>query len=356
MFLLRPAQMNDLDGLAKLAEELDSLNLPADRRELETELENSCRSFTEPSSESRFMFVAEADGHVVGTSSIFAKHGKPGFPHIYFQVSEVENHSKLVGSRRLRFLSFHTDEDGPTELGGLVVSRAWRAHPLKVGLQLSMLRFLFIALHRDYFEPRLLSELMPTLREDRTTPLWDAIGAPFTGLSYAMADRLSIHNKEFILALFPREPICVELLPKEAQAVIGVTGEASKPAERMLLRIGFRFLNQVCPFDGGPHLGALTDSTTAVLESRPSVFAGEERADLASQALVVSGAGHDLRCVLTGMAVTRDLAEARLEPAAARLLGLEPGSPVWLLPVRTIPVRAGTASASALISPTSGLF
>ena len=34
------------------------------------------------------------------------------------------------------------------------------------------------------------------------------------------------------------------------------TGETSLPAQKMLERIGFRYLRQICPFDGGPHFGA----------------------------------------------------------------------------------------------------
>lgn len=346
MFLLRPAHLNDLDALLGLARELDSLNLPADRRELAAELENSGRSILRNSKESRFMFVAEVDGRVVGTSSIFAKHGVAGFPHIYFQITEVEKHSSLLGSRLLRFLSLETDEDGPTELGGLVVSPAWRLHPLKLGLQLSMMRFLFIASRPEYFETRLLSEMMPTLRPDRTSPLWDAVGHKFTNLTYAQADRLSIHNKEFILSLYPREPICMELLPEEAQAVIGVTGEASKPAERMLLRTGLKFLRQVCPFDGGPHLGAASADTVAVRQSRRVLFQGVTTADFEEQGMVMVGSGESLRCTLAQLKFTEDGQGIWLDAVGQNLLKVDCGQRVWALPLRGVSVRAEAQAAT----------
>ena len=114
----------------------------------------------------------------------------------------------------------------------------------------------------------MVSELMPPLEPDGTSLLWEALGRHFTGLSYQEADRLSRLNKEFIRTLFPQDPIWASLLPPAAQALIGVVGPNSKAVEKMLVRAGFRYAQQIDPFDGGPHFHARTDELVPVKAAR----------------------------------------------------------------------------------------
>ena len=44
--------------------------------------------------------------------------------------------------------------------------------------------------------------------------------------------------------------------PAEARNAIGKVGKDTEPVVHMLKKIGFKYLNQVDPFDGGPHLWA----------------------------------------------------------------------------------------------------
>jgi len=132
-------------------------------------------------------------------------------------------------------------------------------------------RFLFIATHRKLFRDQLLAELLPPLEPDGTSHLWEAVGRRFTDMSYAEADLLSSENKDFIRDLFPRDSIYVTLIAPDARAVIGQVGAQTKGVEKMLRRVGFKYVNRVDPFDGGPHFTAATDEVTLVKTTRTCV-------------------------------------------------------------------------------------
>ncbi len=208
MFVIRDVQRSDLPELKKLAGELDTVNLPNDEKELGSIVEQSARSFDgriRNPNEREYLFVMEdaRSEKVIGSSLIIAQHGTRDAPHIFFDVYEKEHYSHSVDKHlRHLVLSIGYNFDGPTEIGGLVVDPQFRGQG-KPGKQLSYVRFLYLAMHRARFRDRILVELLPRLEEDGRSPLWEALGRKFTGLSYQEADRLSRENKEFIQQLFP---------------------------------------------------------------------------------------------------------------------------------------------------------
>jgi arginine N-succinyltransferase len=265
----------DLPGLAELAHHLDSVNLPADDpATLEATLRLSERSFAgqEPDpGRCQYVFVIEhaLTGRLVGTSSVIGQVGRRDAPHIYFDVRSEERYSATL-DRHFRHskLQIGFSYDGPTALGGLVVAPEHRRTVHRVGSQISLVRFLFIGMHRARFRDRLVAELLPPLAPDGTSHLWEAVGRHFTGLSYREADRLSKNNKEFIRGLFPDGDIYASLLPLEAQRVVGQVGPGTLGVARLLARIGFRYAQRVDPFDGGPYYEAATDQVGPVREVR----------------------------------------------------------------------------------------
>jgi arginine N-succinyltransferase len=94
---------------------------------------------------------------------------------------------------------------------------------------------------------------MPPFAKDGNSPLWEAIGRRFMNMGYHDADLLSRSNKEFILSLFPSDNIYQTLLPIEARNAIGKVGKDTEPVRKMLESIGFKYIFEVDPFDGGPH-------------------------------------------------------------------------------------------------------
>lgn len=280
MLIFRPIERRDLSDFVALANQLDSMNLPGDPEFLESRIERSIRGFAGDLAEGepRLLVFALEDcdvGRCVGTSMLLSKHGTPGHPYYWFEISAEERHSAELGKRFVHTkLQVRSTEDGPSEIGGLMLDPAYRRHPQKCGKALSTVRFAYMSIHPDQFERQVIAEMLSAFEAPGENLLWKAFGERFTNLSYREADHLSARDKQFITDLFPRDPVYATLFPKEVQAVIGKTNESAKAARRILEKVGFLPLNQVDPFDGGPHYGAARDAITSVRERRELVLPG----------------------------------------------------------------------------------
>ncbi len=273
-FIIRSAREDDLEGLYQLAQQVYFINLPDNREILKEKIQLSLDSFSgeiEDKFQREYIFVLEnvEDQSIVGTSMIIGRHGSPRSPHMYFELREIQKYSESIHSGIIHnVLNLRFDEDGPTEIGGLVLNPQQRNNPSKLGRQLSFARFLYIKMKRRQFKDRVLSELMPPLTENGESVLWEALGRKFTNLSYPEADVLSRNNKEFVTSLFPKGDIYTCLLPGEARDAIGKVGPGTEPVKHMLEKIGFRWKQHIDPFDGGPHYWAETDKITIVRNTK----------------------------------------------------------------------------------------
>lgn len=271
-FMLRDARASDIDDIYHLSAFLNTVNLPANIKELESVIANSERSFSleeKDATKRAFLFVlTEKNGRVIGTSQVFAKHGTLTSPHLYFQVDHDEKYSETLKKYfRHRTLRLCQSFDGPCEVGSLVLDKNFRGSNAKLGRSLSYVRFIFMAMRRDLFSHQVIAELLPPLGPNFQSPLWEAIGRKFTGLDYYEADMISRSNKEFIKTLFPTCEIYCSLLPESAQEVIGQVGRYSKGAAHLLSKIGFTYSHRVDPFDGGPHFEAEQDDITLIQQT-----------------------------------------------------------------------------------------
>ena len=272
-FILRDASKQDINDICELGALLNTINLPAQKSELEQVIALSERSFSleeTNAAERCFLFVlVNAEKRVIGASQIRAQHGTLNAPHTYFQINTDERYSptlkKYFQHQTLRLVQNFC---GPTEIGSLVLAKNYRSHEAALGRQISFVRFLFIAMNKNFFRDHVLAELMPPLGPHFESALWNAIGYKFTGLDYATADMLSRKNKEFIKSLFPAGDIYLNLLPTPAQEVIGQIGPDSLGAARLLSSIGFRYSLRVDPFDGGPHFEVPTEHISIIKNAR----------------------------------------------------------------------------------------
>jgi arginine N-succinyltransferase len=341
MLLLRDAQKTDQKALRTLAAELNSVNLPLDDRALADIIDRSYRSFAgkirEPLDRS-YVFVLEdpRSGRLLGTSMVIAQHGKRDSPCTFFNVSEREHYSATIDRHfRHRVLSIGYHFDGPTEIGGLVVHPADRGGEAKPGKQLAYVRFLYLAMHRDRFREKVLAELMPPLLPDGRSLFWESCGKRFTGLEYQEADKKSRQNKEFIQQLFPPGDIYATLLPPRVQKVLGAVGPQTEGVRHLLERVGFRHVDRIDPFDGGPHYEARVEDITLVRahrrlrvserplaprEHEPEKLVGVERPEGRVR----------FRAVRAQVRVDGD--DALLSTEARELLELEPGERVHVIP------------------------
>lgn len=271
---IRAVVPGDEDQLLAVAKHLDSVNLPDDRDSIHEIVDASYKSFTGATVNPRlrqyvFALVDRAKEAIIGTSMIIAQLGRRDAPYIYFDVFDEEKYSATIDRHfHHTVLRIGYSYNGPTEIGGLVLHPDYRRVPDKLGLMISYVRFLYMAVHQDLFQDEVLAELLPPLEPDGTSHLWEALGRHFTDMSYADADFLSKKNKEFIKGLFPEGFIYASLLSKGAQGVIGKTGTQTRGVEKLLKRIGFRYAHRVDPFDGGPHYTAPMHEISLVEQTR----------------------------------------------------------------------------------------
>lgn len=257
-FIVRNIREDDFDDLMALAKQFNLLNLPAEPKILKKKIQNSVKSFAGKvaKEEAEYLFVLEDVDvkRVIGTSLILAKHGSPKYPHYFFQILEKKRQSSNLGVGFIHnVLRLGESTDGPTEVGGLMLDRGYRRRPEKLGRLLSLSRFIYMGLLPQRFESEVLCEFAPPLTDEGRSEFWEALGRRFTGMSYLEADRLSQMHKGFIKSLFPEGDIYLCLLEASARVVVGEVGEETRGALHLLEKIGFKYRNEVDPFDGGPH-------------------------------------------------------------------------------------------------------
>ena len=332
-FVLRNVHLQDLKQLSDLASQFSLLNLPADKKILAEKIERSMASFSGeiPPREAEYLFVCEdiEESLIVGSSLILAKHGTEEVPHYYFKVVKKDRYSEDLGIGFIhQVLQLKENCDGPSEIGGLLVDRNYRRRPEKLGKQISLIRFIYMGMYAEDFEKKLLCELTPPLAEAGRSEFWEALGRRFTGLPYQEADLISQKNKEFISSLFPEEDIYMTLLDSRSRLVLGRVGEETLPAQHLLEKIGFKYLHEVDPFDGGPHFGANLQDITLIKNGKWQTLANSERAAFNSSALVGFKREGEFRGIYTLCNCQEDMIS--LPAASQRVLDVEPGEKVFI--------------------------
>jgi len=339
---VRGATLADEEQLLSLAGFLNTVNLPNDRPHIRRLLEHSEGSFRGeiPRNHRKFVFLLRdrQERAAVGTSMIVAQLGRRDAPYIYLDVISEEKYSHAVDKHfHHTVLKIGFSYAGPTEIGGLVVHPEHRRGSDRLGLLISYVRFLYLTMHRDWFQEEVLAELLPPLEPDGTSHLWEALGRHFTGMSYAEADLLSSTDKTFIRDLFPSGDIYASLLSRDAQEVIGKVGAQTRGVEKMLRRIGFRYAERIDPFDGGPHFVADMNEISLVSDTRECTITSlsEGGGEAGVRALV----GLDLESApyfraLPCRVELSDNRQVRLSAEAATDLGVALGARVFVLPLR----------------------
>jgi arginine N-succinyltransferase len=329
-FRVRPARAEDFQAIYEMAKLTGGgfTNLPADKAALVDKLAHSQAAFAKTEDapgDDMYMFVLEDPdaGLVRGTCQVFSMVGQRQ-PFYSYRLSALTQYSpELNRTFRAEMLSLCTDFEGASEVGGLFLHPAERAGGL--GMLLARSRYLFIKLHRARFANKVLAELRGVIDESGGSPFWDAIAGRFFGMGFQEADSFNaVHGTQFISDLMPKTPIYTAMLAEGARSVMGVPHPSGRAALRMLEGEGFRHEGYVDIFDGGPTVACPTDQIRTILASRQLTFAGTYDEESGPTMMLAAGHLDVFACCYGRIHILAD-DQARLDPASASLLGLQPG-------------------------------
>lgn len=258
MFVVRPSQLSDLDGLHDLAKKtgIGFTTLPDHRPALEQKLQDSHDAFNNPQDDtvsSTYLLVLEDTevGKIVGTGAVITGvgRGKPFYNYRLLTQTQVSNDPVMRVDTELLHLANDFAQD--TEVGTLFLHPDYRRDNL--GKLLAKSRYMFIAANMERFSDRIFAEMRGWVDENAVSPFWEAIGRHFFGIDFKDADEINGQgNSQFIADMMPKHPIYTALLPEEARAVIGRPQDEALPAFKLLEYEGFRFAGAVDIFDAGP--------------------------------------------------------------------------------------------------------
>lgn len=304
MMVIRPVEPGDLPGLLKLAAETGGglTSLPVDEATLAARIARSQQTWRGelPKSEQGYVFVLEESesGAVVGICAIEVAVGLNDPWYNYRVGTQVHASKELNVYQALPTLFLSNDHTGSSELCTLFLDPQWRKEGN--GYLLSKSRFLFMAAFRERFNEKVVAEMRGVIDEHGYSPFWESLGKRFFAMEFSRADYLcGTGQKAFIAALMPKHPLYIDFLTPEAQAVIGKVHPQTAPARTVLEKEGFRYLNYIDIFDGGPTLECDIDRVRAIRKSRlVTTEAGETPPGDGPLCLVANEQYHEFRALL----------------------------------------------------------
>lgn len=332
-WVVRGARLDDLGAIHALAQATGRgmTTLPADRRAVARKIQRSVAAFAgaTPRESGEYLLVLEdvSSGAVLGTAGVYARVGRPHGFYSYRVSREIRFSRELGRTRSTELLTPSNDYTDATEVGTLAVAPALRRSG--AGRLLARSRYLLIAAHRDRFASRVIAEMRGWQTHDGRSPFWEAVGQRFFGVDFGIADRRSaMRGNGFIAELLPTHPICTDLLPPAAKAVVGRPHVASAPAMAMLIAEDFRFEGMVDVFDAGPQVAAETSAIRTIAACRVLGLLGRLRTGDAAPipTLLARTPLHGFRVALGRARCDAD--GVRLDEATAAALDAGPGEPL----------------------------
>jgi arginine N-succinyltransferase len=349
--LIRVASMDDLDQLLELSILVGSgmTSMPSDRKSWVDKLERSIADFhrDQASGGSDIYFMVMEDlntGTIVGSGAVYAGIGLER-PFYSYKLATISASSEKLGlTVHTRTLSLVNDFCGATEIGSLFVRPEYRRDG--IGKFLSRSRFLLLADFPERFDERVFAEMRGWLNSNTESPFWNALGQKFFGLSFQKADFISaVDGFQFISDLMPKYPVYVDLLPQDAQAVIGRPHDDAAGALRILEKEGFSYNGYVDIFDAGPTISAQLGKIRSVAQSEAVKLANIVKdTELESEtSFIVSNARlPDYRLMRMPLAIN-EAGDVSMGANCAEAMDLSVGDKIRILKERMRSKRAATA-------------
>ena len=249
-WLIKSASLTDLPALKKMALKYPLMNLPSDDRLLAKKIclsEASFASVLTLKTGVFFFLLKTKEGKIIGSSQLSTQLGTK---------AQASYSLKMFKNKKEPYLKLHITQEGPSYLGGLILEEKYRGHPLKGGKQISLIRFLFVAMYPELFRSNFRAEVAPFLDQDGKNLFFENFIRPRIKLSMEEIDYLTLSDKEKLFSLYPREKILLSSLPKKVQESLGKPGFFSQRAASLLQKQNFKTGTEIDPFDGGPYIEA----------------------------------------------------------------------------------------------------
>lgn len=340
MIIIRPIRKDDFDALKGIAVEsgVGFTSLPDNEDLLHGKINRSVVSFSKevekPETE-LYLFVMEdtETGEVVGTSGVEASVGLDDAFYSYHHGKVVHSSRELKVHNEVETLTLCNDYTGISEICTLFLREPARSG--YNGRFLSRFRFLFIAEHRDRFSDKVFAEMRGVSDEGGASPFWEWLEEHFFSLDFPTADYLTgVGQKVFIAELMPKYPIYVNLLSKEAQAVIGEVHDKTRPALKLLQSEGFTKAGYVDIFDAGPSVEAKVDNIRTIRNSRRmAVGIGEFSEDSSVDHFAINTEMQNFRGCMLHLAIDEEKQIVLIAKESADALQVQNGDFIRFAPI-----------------------
>ncbi len=322
--LIRHVRLSDLDAVEHLA--MGSLSgmtsLPKNRDALKKRIQSAIDGKID-------FFVLEDAGDVIGTCAIVPQVGIDQ-PFYTYDIQALHRKSKsLRKTVDLRVLNVRKTRHGPTEIGTLYLHPEHRQKG--IGRFLSLSRFLYIALRPERYQETVIAEMRGVSDAEGRSPFWDHVGRHFFKMEFEQADLLTSMDKTFLEELLPKTPIYIDLLPSDAQEVIGKAHEHTQPALRMLEQEGFAMTHHVDLFDAGPQVSVRRKHIRTIKETRRARVSGTVDEESHSfLAMMTHGRHSDYRACVSAVEFHSD--GVAISESAFALLKIKKGDMIFFSP------------------------
>ncbi|MEE1676333.1 arginine N-succinyltransferase [Agarivorans aestuarii] len=334
MLVIRPIKETDYPALLQMAvgSGIGFTSLPVDEPLLREKLAHSIRSFAsdiDHPGDLHYLMVAEdtETGEVVGTSAIDAAVGMAS-PFYTYHLGKVVHASRSLNVYNVvETLTLTNDYTGVTELCTLFLQESHRQG--QNGRLLSKCRFLLMAEHPQRFNDSVIAEMRGVSDEQGRSPFWQWLQDNFFSVDFPTADYLTgVGKKEFIAELMPKYPIYVNLLSKEAQAVIGEVHEKTRPALRLLEAEGFCKHGYVDIFDAGPTVECPLKLIESVKHSFKVTISIGTPKDGSSEMLLTNARLQEFRACVSHIELDSSSQQAVISEQAAKALEVSAGDSI----------------------------
>ena len=339
MQVIRPIEPKDFPALQQIAQESGHgfTSLPQDEATLSAKIDRADSSFKSPLNErgeEHYLFVLEdiTTGEILGTTGINASVGLSSPLYHYRRAQSVQHSARLGISNAVEVLNICNDYTGASEICTLFLREGHRKG--HAGKLLSRVRFLFMAQHPERFSDTIIAEMRGVSDEDGHSPFFHWLKTHYMGVEFPVIDHLvGTGETEFIPQLMPKYPVYFNLLPEEAQQVVGEVHEKTLPALKMLEKEGFKHCGYVDLFDAGPTIESPLDKINTVKHScHGAVEVAETEQE--QHYLVCNHGVDNFRALCTNRISHADDGSIVLAPEVAEALQVNCGEPVRFIPLQ----------------------